>query len=343
MPNIRIELTTKAEPIFGKFKELGGFCVSSSLALSAKEAKVAKKTWTKIFSSYFLGFIVLFTISAIKGAVSGIDSKSPQVVRNITSNSSYLTFRCEQGPSFAWDIDDNSLSITDPDSAFFHSNIPNFDPFSLKKTSDVFLAFMGGASASYELNDLRLMLKGTRTWLRKVKRIFGTLAGALSGYTLGHWIGSYWLINCNSKSVKDYVRNEKNWPEIEKTIGSLNLIRAISRIERSGEDIEDIFNKQKVKNNSYIKSLELKISELESMSREQYLNGMKEPKNFLDRFKDSYYRTSSLKTSLFYAKKKQNLMQTSPVQFLSRLANSRKLDFDSSDFEYIEMLKHMDG
>ena len=309
---------------------------------------MAKKTWTKIFSSYLLGFIVLFTISAIKSAVSSIDSKSPQVVRNITYNSSYLTFRCEQGPSFVWDIDDNSLSITDPDSTFFLSHTPIFDPFSLKKTSDVFLAFMGGASASYELNDLRLMLKGTRTSLRKVKRIFGTLAGALSGYTLGHWIGSYWLINCNSKSVKDYVRNEKNWPEIEKTIGSLNLTRAISRIERSGEDIEDIFNKQKVKNNSYIKSLELKISELESMSREQYLNGMKEngmkePKNFLDRFDDSYYstRTSSLKTSLSYAKKRQDLMQTSPVQFLSRLANSRKLDFDSSDFEYIEILNYI--
>jgi len=28
-----MELTTKAEPILGKFKELGGFCVSSSLAL----------------------------------------------------------------------------------------------------------------------------------------------------------------------------------------------------------------------------------------------------------------------------------------------------------------------
>jgi len=31
--NKRIELTTKAEPIFRKFKALGGFCVSSSLAL----------------------------------------------------------------------------------------------------------------------------------------------------------------------------------------------------------------------------------------------------------------------------------------------------------------------
>ena len=31
--NKRIELTTKAEPIFCKFKALGGFCVSSSLAL----------------------------------------------------------------------------------------------------------------------------------------------------------------------------------------------------------------------------------------------------------------------------------------------------------------------
>jgi len=31
--NKRIELTTKAEPIFSKFKILGGFCVSSSLAL----------------------------------------------------------------------------------------------------------------------------------------------------------------------------------------------------------------------------------------------------------------------------------------------------------------------
>jgi hypothetical protein len=28
----RIELTTKAEPIFREFKVLGGFCVSSSLA-----------------------------------------------------------------------------------------------------------------------------------------------------------------------------------------------------------------------------------------------------------------------------------------------------------------------
>ena len=32
--NKRIELTTKAEPIFRKFKVLGGFCVSSSLALN---------------------------------------------------------------------------------------------------------------------------------------------------------------------------------------------------------------------------------------------------------------------------------------------------------------------
>ncbi|MBW2607628.1 MAG: hypothetical protein JRD05_08330 [Deltaproteobacteria bacterium] len=34
--NKRIELTTKAEPIFRKFKALGGFCVSSSLALEAR-------------------------------------------------------------------------------------------------------------------------------------------------------------------------------------------------------------------------------------------------------------------------------------------------------------------
>jgi len=30
-----MELTTKAEPIFGKFKDLGGFCASSFWALVA--------------------------------------------------------------------------------------------------------------------------------------------------------------------------------------------------------------------------------------------------------------------------------------------------------------------
>jgi hypothetical protein len=29
MANKKMELTTKAEPILGKFKDIGGFCVSS--------------------------------------------------------------------------------------------------------------------------------------------------------------------------------------------------------------------------------------------------------------------------------------------------------------------------
>ena len=38
--NKRIELTTKAEPIFSKFKVLGGFCVSSSLTFANENEKM---------------------------------------------------------------------------------------------------------------------------------------------------------------------------------------------------------------------------------------------------------------------------------------------------------------
>ena len=51
--NKRIELTTKAEPIFSKFKVLGGFCVSSSLPLCAKKrGKMSIENLIKQFENF---------------------------------------------------------------------------------------------------------------------------------------------------------------------------------------------------------------------------------------------------------------------------------------------------
>lgn len=298
-----------------------------------------------ILGSFFLGFVLLFTIAAVKGVVSKIGPKSAHVFRNIDSSKiNLLIFKCDSDSDtiFEWNIDKNRLTAISPEGDLFYAFSPRFDPFSLEKTSDVILAFMGGASASYEMNDLKNMIRSRGAWIRKGKRVFGSLAGAISGYTLGDWIGAYWLSSCKSQKVLTYISDEGNWPEIEKAIGSLHLTMALKPCCNRSEK----FSKYRKNNNSSINHYKSTLRELESVTREEFYAGRKpkEGMRIWERFlfESEYHRQIfNLEFSLHHAQEKEKIMETTPKDFIDNLVNDKNYDFESSDFEYIELLYYV--
>jgi len=80
--NKRIELTTKAEPIFSKYKVLGGFCVSSSLALSFQNIYVLDKI--NILIRGIMNRQILETIIKIHGRGGIKMSLKEKIENNIT-------------------------------------------------------------------------------------------------------------------------------------------------------------------------------------------------------------------------------------------------------------------
>lgn len=195
-----------------------------------------------ILTSFFPAFILIFLIAAIRGAVKPVSSESPIIFRNIKEDYGMLVYECGDKQIWRWSIDKDSLYRHGSSIRDFSPVLSDYDPFALKNLSDVLIAFAGGASAGYNRKSISTFFKSKISWTKKLKRITGGILGAISGWTLGDWVGSYWLQNCESESVRKFTAESDNWYDIEKTVGSLRLSRALTKYDNEKKRVDRYLN-----------------------------------------------------------------------------------------------------
>ncbi|WP_137105605.1 hypothetical protein [Azospirillum argentinense] len=144
---------------------------------------------------------------------------------SVISNSEniYLAHVCnELARAVFWDVGSNSINVvTDPINLMRMRSFPKYYNNLNLEDIQIGLAAVAGASVPTLLNNLRTAVFGSHKNDRDVVRVFAFVAaaaGGVSGYYIGHYIGTSYPPDCDSESLQKQLESKESWAIIENSV-----------------------------------------------------------------------------------------------------------------------------
>lgn len=182
---------------------------------------------------YSLAYSIFFGI----GYWYASDKPAPSIDQQIMQHVEILD--SERPASFIYRLDNGRWIHYSPITGKLTASSPigNSDDLDLK-IDPALLSMIGGASIGLNIdtlakNKLLIRLFNRVSGKSKTQRALGTLLGAISGYSLGTYVGRKIATAPKSENVEQFLRKEETWKTIEAQY-------AIYRLEKLGETLDDL-------------------------------------------------------------------------------------------------------
>jgi hypothetical protein len=169
-----------------------------------------------LLGAFFVFFVLCFFIGVSKRFSP--EYVEPLIAQHIAldvhDDNVYATFTCPAlGKLYRYDVDTKYIESF-PLTSHLANKHRLTQIHTLVSTSFLTLGSIAGGYAGGRAKDVIGALETTMLTRRTspiVHTIFGAIAGVLSGYSIGQWLGTQFPLSCNYDDVIDYLRDAHNW------------------------------------------------------------------------------------------------------------------------------------